>query len=139
MNPVIVFMKKRGVSMLLPLLLLMTACDEPEEVTSAGSQTMPDLADLSLPEVTPDEPQPLVEIDESALTAADGDAKEDSASDTAASSLPDDAATITAQEIAAQTRGLWATDVPEPTMLVGLAAAAIGCGTLRRKKVSDRI
>lgn len=139
MNPVIVFMKRRGVTMLLPLLLLMTACDEPEEVASASSDSLPDLANLSLPEVTPDEPQPLVEIDESGLTAADGDVKKDSASDVASSSLPDDVATITAQEIAAQSRGLWATDVPEPTLLVGLAAAAIGCGTLRRKKAGDRI
>lgn len=110
MNRVFVFMRRHSLKVIVPLLLLTSGCRE-DAASTSQTETVPDLSDMNFPERSEATPQ----------------------------SAPENIGTPTAQSIvrAAQAAlGITAT-IPEPTGVVGLAAATLGLLMTNRNRTKS--
>ena len=123
MNPMITFMKKQGLKVSLPLLLLATGCDtqslsaafQPGNVASSG-----DVADVIEPDPT------ASEIGSTATMPSPAEASAGSSEETATE------ASVPSLSVAGDS----AASVPEPATLAGLAIAGLGMGAIKRKRAA---
>lgn len=123
MNPMIAFMKKQGLKVSLPLLLLATGCDtqslsaalQPGSAASSGAT-----ADA----VTPD--PGTSEIPSTATMPSPATAPDTSGEEAA----------VEAPLPSLSGAGGGATSVPEPATLAGLAIATLGMGAIKRKRAA---
>lgn len=123
MNPMITFMKKQGLKVSLPLLLLATGCDtqslsaalRPSNVVSSDFT-----ADVMEPSSDTPETSSAATMPSPAV-ASDGSSKE----------------TVTEAPVPSlSVAGDTAASVPEPATLAGLAIAGLGMGAIKRKRAA---
>ncbi len=123
MNPMITFVKKQGLKVSLPLLLLATGCDtqslsaslRPSNVQSSDSTA-------GVIEPSSDTPETI-----STATMPSPAVASDSSSKEAATEAP-----VPSLSVAGDT----AASVPEPATLAGLAIAGLGMGAIKRKRAA---
>lgn len=110
MNQIIIFMRLHSLKVILPLLLLTTACGE-DTASTSQTETLPDLSDMNFSE----------------------------RSETTTQNAPENIDAPTAQGIVRAAKaalGITAT-IPEPTSVVGLAAIALGLITTKRSRTKS--
>lgn len=123
MNPMITFMKKQGLKVSLPLLLLATGCD----TQSLSAALQPGGAASS--DFTPDAVEPDPVTSETPSTAA-------MPSPATADSSSEEETAVEAPLPSLSGAGGGATSVPEPATLAGLAIATLGMGAIKRKRAA---
>ena len=134
MNPILNLIKKRGATMVLPLLLLTTACGEDASSSLQSDAAVPDLS-TPLQSV---EAAPSASLTEgvAAPVAADVKIGSEEESVSTGTTLPTDTAgesSAQAVAVTAESQSLLVADVPEPATLAGLAVAAMSLRVIKRR------
>lgn len=123
MNPMITFMKKQGLKVSLPLLLLATGCDT-QSLSAAFQPGNVQSSDSSIADVEVD---PTASETSSTATMPSAAVASDGSSEGTVTAAPVPTLSVAGDD---------ATSVPEPATLAGLAIAGLGMGAIKRKRAA---